>query len=181
MTPSQSQPGQPPTQPSQQPNNSTNALSIIALILSFIPVIGLIVAIIARRKSKDVVALIGVIIGSIFTTIFVLGIVFGIFGGTTSNLRNAAKDTERTFDTEYLGHGIEKYVTEKKSFPESLDSLSTLSNFDMEALKTPEGKSYNYDVTPTGCNKTKDCTGYRVYTTGSNGKVIEFSNSLRVQ
>jgi preprotein translocase subunit SecG len=178
----------------QLPEDPDKGLAVVALVFAFfMPVVGLILSIVARSKSKkggykNPLATIGIIVNTIFiliTILFIaLMIVFGLFMFDT--YKDATKrDDIRKSDVVYIGKAVESYVNTNGYFPSTLDDLKNTGSFESAKLVDPSGVEYSYEATPEGCDKKVDCTGYvitaklDVVTDGNN--TYTYTNQLTSQ
>lgn len=180
-TPSTSMP-EPPTSPQPSPmQGGTNNLphtnedpghtmGIVGLILTFVaPLIGFIVSLIARSKSKkaghnNTPALIGIIASIMFMILGILSITLIILLGA-KGVQTATQDAEAMKDINSQHAALEVYYETNKYYPGSIDSLTGIDN---ESLTAADGYTYTYTPSPAGCT---ECTDYVLETRLSTGEL----------
>jgi hypothetical protein len=174
-------PTQIPQQPSQQPadplspHDPGKTLAIVSIVLGlFLPLVGLILAIVAKTKSskvglKNSVAVVGIILNSllIFFQVIMLFLVLNSFSGIQSD----ALDIEAKSDINAVNNELENFYATNGYYPGSLtDLINTDLTIDAEALVEPTSDyRYSYEASPTGCSD--DCTSYQLQVVLSDGSV----------
>lgn len=170
--PQAAMPGSASTEPVGE--NPGKTLGIVGLVLAFLmPLIGLILSIIAKNKSKkagfsNTPAVVGIIVSIVyFVVLLPLFILVSMMA--TSNLQTNTGDTEAQNDINHLYAQIEVYrVDNNGAFPTTLSDLQSNSGFDSAALTEPSAEyKYVYTRLPIGC--TTACTSYLLAVTLSDG------------
>ncbi len=165
-------PGSATTEPVGE--NPGKTLGIVGLVLAFLmPLIGLILSIIAKNKSKkagfsNTPAVVGIIISLVYFVV-ILPMFILIFAMSVNDIQTKTGDIEAQTDINHLYAQIEVYRTNNNgAFPSALSDLQSNSGFESDALTEPSSEyKYVYTRLPIGCTTT--CTSYLLAVTLSDG------------
>ena len=168
-------------------NTSEKTLAIIGVVLAFLLLspIGLIVSIVAGKKSarvgnKNTLATIGVILnGIVFIGSFIF--VMTAISNGASFLPFGVKSPEEKDISSYqeivaLDKDMRAYIKDKNALPMHLSDLKSLPGFKEELLTNDGGKPYTLEWSPEGCKDASTCTSYTISTVSyKNGKEISLT------
>ncbi len=169
------EPAQPVASQPTEAHDPGKTIAIIGLVLVLVfPLVGLILSIVAKVKSKKAgfkngIAVAGIILNGLSIIVGILAVILIILA-SSKGIQTLAADTEAVADINNQYAALESYYATNKVYPSSLSSLTYLSE---EAVTTPEGYTYVYGPTPAGCSS--DCTGYTLETQLSTGEVYRKS------
>ena len=171
--PQQSQPDAPQQPVQNQPQDPGKTMAIVSLVLGFfLPLIGLILAIVAKSKSKkaghkNTVAVVSIVINAllIFFQLIMILLIFASFGA----VQNEARDVVAKNDIEAIHSQLETFYGNNGYYPGSLSDLaSTELSISEESFVEPNSDyEYSYLTSPVGCSD--DCTSYQLQVTLSDG------------
>lgn len=105
----------------------------------------------------------GFTIVELLIVIVVIGILAGLVFVQFNNVQGRARDSERKADIRLIESKLAEYRADNSSYPAA---LSDLPDTPTDALTDPNGTTYTYAATPSGCTTAADtCTGYSISAT----------------